>query len=133
MAVISRYNARDCTITVDGVYITQLGEDMVSFSKDEAFFEPVVGAQGDVIRSEINNPIYTFELTIQSTSPQKELLLSKVGSNETFPVWCVNKAMGERFGGSQAAIMEMPEISRGATAEDMTFSFIVFDGILENA
>lgn len=130
---VTRYNAKDCTITVDGVFITQLGEDMVSFEKEEAYFEPVVGAQGDIVKSEINNTIYTLTLTIQPTSPQKEFLLSKLGSTETFPVWVVNKAMGERFGGSMAAIQEMPEITRGAEAEDMEFTFCVFDGVVETA
>ena len=130
---VTRYNAKDCTITVDGVFITQLGEDMVSFEKEESYFEPVVGAQGDIVKSEINNTIYTLTLTIQPTSPQKEFLLSKLGSAETFPVWVVNKAMGERFGGSMAAIQEMPEIARGAEAEDMEFTFCVFDGVVETA
>lgn len=131
--VVTRYNAKDCTLTVDGVFITQLGEDMVTFSKDEAFFEPVVGAQGDIVKSEINNTLHTMTITVQSTSPQKAFLLSKVGSTENFPVWCVNKAMGERFGGSMGAIMEMPEVSRGATAEDMEFTFCIFDGVIESA
>lgn len=130
---VTRYNAKDCTITVDGVFITQLGEDMVSFEKEEAYFEPVVGAQGDIIKSEINNTIHTLTLTIQPTSPQKEFLLGKLGVSETFPVWVVNKALGERFGGTMAAIQEMPELSRGAEAEDMEFTFCVFDGVVESA
>lgn len=130
---VTRYNAKDCTVTVDGVFITQLGEDMVSFEKAEAYFEPVVGAQGDIVKSEINNTIYNLTLTIQPTSPQKAFLLSKLASNENFPVWVVNKALGERFGGSMAAIQEMPEISRGSEAEDMEFTFCVFDGVVESA
>ena len=128
---VTRYNAKDCTITVDGVFITQLGEDMVSFEKEESFFEPVVGAQGDIIKSEINNSIYTLTVTIQPTSPQKEFLLGKLGSKDTFPVWVINKTMGERFGGTMAAIQEMPEIARGAEAEDMEFTFCIFDGVIE--
>lgn len=128
---VTRYNAKDCTVMVNGVYITQLGEDMVSFSKEEAYFEPVVGAQGDIVKSEINNSIHTLTITIQSTSPQKEMLLGLLGSEKTFPVWVTNKAMGERFGGSMAAIQEAPEISRGAEAEDMEFTFCVFDGVVE--
>lgn len=130
---VTRYNAKDCTITVDGVFITQLGEDMVSFEKEEAYFEPVVGAQGDIVKSEINNSIYTLTLTIQPTSPQKAFLLNKLGSTETFPIWVVNKSLGERFGGSMAAIQEMPSISRGSEAEDMEFTFCVFDGVVEAA
>lgn len=128
---ITRYNAKDCVVTVDDVVITQLGEDMVTFSKDEAYFEPVVGAQGDIVKSEINNPIHTLTIVVQVTCPQKAFLIGKLGSKETFKVWVVNKALGERFGGNIAAIQEMPELSRGATAEDMEFTFIVFDGVVE--
>lgn len=130
--VVTRYNANDCTITVNGVYITQLGEDMVSFSKEEAYFEPIVGAQGDIVKSEINNSIHTLTITIQSTSPQKEMLLGLLGTQENFPVWVTNKTLGERFGGSMAAIQEAPEISRGAEAEDMEFTICVFDGVVES-
>ena len=129
---VTRYNAKDCTVVVDGVYITQLGEDMVSFSKEEAYFETSVGAQGDIVKSEINNTIHTLTLTVQPTSPQKSFLLSKLGSSETFPIWVTNKALGERFGGTMASVQEMPEISRGSSAEDMEFSFCVFDGVVES-
>lgn len=129
---VTRYNAKDCTITVDGVFITQLGEDMVSFSKEEAYFNTSVGAMGDVVKSEINNSIHTLTLTIQATSPQKAFLMSKFGSSKTFPVWVTNKAMGIRFGGSMASVQEQPEISFGAEAEDMEFSITVFDGVVES-
>lgn len=128
---VTRYNAKDCTITVDGVFITQIGEDMVSFEKEEAYFETSVGALGDIVRSEINNSIHTLTLTIQPTSPQKAFLLKKLGSSETFPIWVTNKSLGERFGGSMALIQEMPSIERGAEAADMEFTFCVFDGTIE--
>ena len=74
--VLGRYNAKDTNVIVDGTYITGLGEDMISGSKDEDFFSPAVGAQGDVIRNEINNPLGTVTITIQPTSPQRAFLLS---------------------------------------------------------
>lgn len=129
---VTRYNAKDCTVTVDGVYITQLGEDMVSFEKEEAYFEPIVGAQGDVIKSEINNSIHTLTITIQPTSPQRPMLIDLLGSSKMVSIWVTNKTLGERFGGTMAAIQEMPEIARGAEAEDMEFTFSVFDGVIEN-
>ncbi len=127
----TKYDAKDCTIMVDGVYITQVGEDMVSFEKEEAFFETSVGAQGDVVKSVVNNPLHTITLTIQPTSPQKAFLLGKCGADEEFPVWVVNKKLGERFGGTLCSISEMPEISRGAESEDLEFTITVFDGVLE--
>lgn len=37
---VTRYDANDCTIVVDSVYITGLGEDMIKGSKDEDFSVP---------------------------------------------------------------------------------------------
>lgn len=131
MATVSRYNAKDCSVIIDGTYITGLGEDMISWEKEEAYFEPSVGAQGDIVKSEINNSIHNLTLTVQPTSPQLRFLINLARSNSTFPVWVINKAMGIRLGGTMANIMEAPEISLGAEAEDMEFTFCVFDGVTE--
>lgn len=128
---VTKYNAKDCTITVDGTYLTQLGEDMVTGSKDEEMFETVVGAQGDVVTSEINNDIGTVTITLQVTSPQKAFLIGLAKRAEPFPIWVTNKALGERFGGSKARLKNYPELARGATAEDMEFEFTVFDYTVE--
>ncbi len=131
MERITRYNAKDCTIMINGVYITGVGEDMITWAKEESFFEPVVGAQGDIIKSEINNNIHTLTLSIQPTSPQLGYLLSLEGRKDNFPVWCINKELGLRHGGEQGAIQEAPEISQGAEAEDLEFTIMVFDGVTE--
>lgn len=128
---VTRYNAKDCTVTVNGVFITGLGEDMVTGEKDEEFFEPVVGAQGDIVKSEINNTLGTVTVVIQPTSPQKAHLFALANQKETFPIWVTNKALGERFGGSMAALKNYPEMARGSEAEDMEFEFSVFDYVVE--
>lgn len=130
---VTRYNAKDCTITVDDVYITGLGEDMISFEKEEAFFEPVVGAQGDIVKSEINNTIYNMTIVVQPTSPQLPHLVKLKDRSEPFPVWCVNKALGLRMGGTMANVKEMPEFSLGSSAEDIEIVFCVFDGVVSAA
>lgn len=127
MPNITRYNAKDCSITVDSVFITGLGEDMVTGEKDEDYFSPVVGAQGDVVKSEINNDLGQITITVQPTSPQKAYLIGLRKKAEFFPVWVTNKSLGERFGGSKASLLSCPEMSRGAEAEDMEFVFQVFD------
>ena len=132
MPNITRYNAKDCSIVVDGVYITGLGEDMISWEKEEAYFEPVVGAQGDVVKSEINNSIHNLTLTVQITSPQLPYLLSLKDRTDPFPVYVINKALKLRVGGEMANIMEMPEISLGAEAEDVEITLCVFDGAITN-
>lgn len=128
---VTRYNAKDCTVLVDGTYITGLGEDMISWEKDEAYFEPVVGAQGDIVKSEINNDIHTLTVIVQPTSPQLGFLLDLAKRSEPFPVWVANKVLGVRVGGSMANVMEAPEIALGSTAEDVEFTFCVFDGVTE--
>lgn len=128
MANISRYNAKDCSVMIGGVYITGLGEDMVSWEKEEAYFEPSVGAQGDIVKSEINNSIHTLTLTVQVTSPQLPYLISLKNRSDAFPVWVINKSLGLKLGGSQANISEMPEIALGSEAEDIEITFTVFDG-----
>ena len=125
--LFATYDAKDTSIIVDSTYITGLGEDMVSAEKEEDFFTPSVGAQGDVVKSQINNSIGTVTIYVQPTSPQKAFLLGLAKRIEPFPLWCVNKKLGERFGGTMANLLSFPEIARGAEAEDMEFTFQVFD------
>ena len=68
MSNITKYNAKDCVVTVDDVYITGLGETMVTGEKDEDNATPVVGAQGDVVVNEINNDLGTITVVVQGTS-----------------------------------------------------------------
>lgn len=126
--MITSYNAKDCSVIVDDVYVTGLGEDMINIAKEEALAENIVGAQGDIVRSEINNSIYNISVIVQVTSPQLKFLIALKNSQDFFPVWIVNKALGLRAGGAKAKILEMPEIALGATAEDIEIQFCVYDG-----
>lgn len=129
--VVGRYDAKDTTVMVDGTYITGLGEDMITGEKDEDFFTPSVGAQGDVVRSEINNSLGTITISVQVTSPQKKFLTSLAKRKDTFPLWCNNKSLNERMGGTMASLKTFPSFDRGAEAEDMEFVFQIFDFIVE--
>ena len=131
--MITKYNAKDCTVMIDGVFITGLGEDMISWEKEEAYFETAVGAQGDVVKNEINNDLHTLSLTVQQTSPQYGFLIGLAKRSEPFPVLVANKPLGITVGGTKANIAEAPEIALGATAEDATISFTVFDGVTKVA
>lgn len=124
---IATYDAKDTTIVVDGTYITGLGEDMFTAEKDEDLHSASVGAQGDVVRSVINNSLGTVTIYVQPTSPQKSFLLNLAKRTEPFPLWMINKKMGESVGGTAANLLSLPEIARGAEAEDMEFVFQVYD------
>lgn len=127
MANVTQYNAKDCVITVDGVYITGLGETMVTGEKDEEFFSTTVGAQGDVVVNESNNQLGSITLTVQATSPQKAYLIGLAKSRAIFPIWVTNKSIGERFGGTKASIKNFPSIEQGTEAGDREFEIQVFD------
>lgn len=131
--MVTNYNAKDCVITVDGVYITGLAEDIVSCEKDEELFSTKVGAVGDVVINETHDPIGTITLTVQATSPQKEMLLELARSRKMFQIWVVNKSIGERVGGTMARIKNYPSIELGAEAEDREFEIAVFDYTVEPA
>lgn len=128
MANITTYNAKDCTVQVNGTYITGLGEDMIQWEKEEALFETSVGAQGDIVKNEINNSIHTLTVTVQQTSPQYGLLMSLAKKSTPFPVWVSNKPLGITLGGTKASVAEMPAVGLKKTAEDVEFKFTVFDG-----
>lgn len=133
MANITQYNAKDCVITVDNVYITGLSEDMVTGAKDEEFFSTAVGAQGDVIINEVNNDLGTITITVQATSPQKAYLINLAKSGAIVPIWVVNNSENfkERMGGTKARIKNYPELAQGTEAEDREFEFQVFDYTVE--
>lgn len=128
---IATYDAKDTSVVVDATYITGLGEDMISAEKDEDFFSTSVGAQGDVVKSQINNTLGTVTLYVQPTSPQKTFLMGLAKRTDPFPLWAINKKLGERVGGTKANLKTFPEIARGAEAEDMEFVFQVFDLTVE--
>lgn len=131
--MFSKYNAKDTTIIVDTTHITSLGEDMWNFEKAEDLAEDSVGAQGDVVRNEINNPIYNATITVQRTSPQYNFLRSLINRTEPFPIWMINKALGTKEGGSQALCTSVPPSSLGTSAEDVEFGFTVYDGQITTA
>lgn len=128
---VAQYDAKDTSVIIDNVYITGFGEDMISAEKDEDFFAPSVGAQGDVVTSETNNSLGTVTVYVQPTSPSRPFLTSLALRKEPFPLWAVNKKLGERFGGTKARLLKYPEISRGAEVEDMEYTFQVFDLTVE--
>lgn len=125
---VTRYNAKDCTVMIDGVFITGLGEDMINWEKDEPYFETSVGAQGDVVKNEVNNDLHTLTVSVQQTSPQYGYLLELSKRTDPFPVWVSNKPLGVTVGGTQANVAEAPSVALNAAAEDGQFSFTVFDG-----
>lgn len=128
---VKNYNPKDVTVTINGIYLTGLGEDMISFEFDEERFEATVGAQGDVVVNETNNQLATLTVNIQATSPQYLECLRLARNGTTFPVWVVNKSIGERCGGTMARFKNAPEIAYGTELDDREFEIAIFDGVVE--
>lgn len=124
---MTSYNAKDCVITWGSIFLTGLGEDMVTGAKDEEMFSTSVGAQGDVIVNEQNNDLGTITVTLQATSPQRAKLIADAKAGVVNPIWVNNKVLGTSFGGTQARIKNYPELSLAQEAEDVEFEFQVFD------
>ena len=126
--MIKTYDAKQNVITVDGVHITGLAEKFWGFSKKEALREIQVGGQGDVVSSEIHDPIWEATITVQTTSPQANFLFSLRNRTEPFPIWNNNKQLGRKEGGSQAIMTEAPSDEREKNAGELEFKFAVMDG-----
>lgn len=122
------YNALDCSITVNNVSITGLGEgDMVKGEKDNDYFGVQEGAQGDVVENEINSCLGTVTITVLGTCPQLPYLMSLAESGQHFPIWVINKSQGIRFGGSNARVRTCPTQTQGKEAGEVEFAVQVFD------
>ena len=128
---VAQYNARDTVVTVNDFYLTGLGEDFVTGERQENFFEPAVGAMGDVVENETNNDLGTITLSLQATSPQLKTMLQYARAGEHFSIWCSNKSIGERFGGTNARIVNYPSLEYGVEIAEREFEITVFDYTVE--
>lgn len=128
---VRAYDPKDCVVMVGGVYITGLGEDMVSCEKDEDNFSTAVGAQGDVVVNRSNNQLGTITVTVQGTSPQKAYLMGLAKTGELFDIWVINKSINEKVGGSKAMMKKPPTLEQGTELADREFEIQVFDYTVE--
>lgn len=133
MPNITRYNAKDTVVMVGGVYITGLGEDMISGEKTEDNVSAVVGAQGDVVANEVNNDLGEITLTVQATSPQKPFLLELTKTKEMVDIWVINKNLGEKMGGTKCQVKKTPGMEYAAEIADREFTFLVYDYTVDKA
>lgn len=125
--MVTKYNAKDTVVTIDNFYLTGLGEDFITGERDEDLFETEVGAQGDVVENEVNNTLGTITLSLQATSPQMKTMLEYARSGKHFSIYCTNKSIGERFGGTDARIKNFPSLEYGATIAEREITIQVFD------
>ena len=128
-----RYNAKQIKIAVAGIAVTGLAEEPWTFAKEQALGEAAEGAQGDVVWNVTNSTLYKATVSVQQSSPDIDRLYdlaNYVGDKgeEEFPIYMTDTKKGIQEGGSKAVLAEIPEDTRGKTANDLTFTFYVFDG-----
>lgn len=122
------YDPKDLTVTVKSVFLTGFSEDMVELEKDEDNWSVSVGAQGDIIRNKVNNPLATLTLTLQATSPQVSYLDSLAKSGELVPIFIsYNGTPKETVTVAEAYIKKPAARTYGAEAEDRQYEIQCLD------
>ncbi|ASS66376.1 MULTISPECIES: phage protein [unclassified Paenibacillus] len=122
------YDAKDVSVIAAGVYLTGFAEDLVSVAKDEENWTTTVGAQGDVVRSRVNNSLSTITLTLQATSPSVAYLDGLANSGKLFPVSVAyNGTPKETASASQAYVKKPADREYGSESGEREFEIQCLD------
>ncbi|MNL09864.1 hypothetical protein D3C87_1306420 [compost metagenome] len=122
------YDPKDLTVTVKGVFLTGFSESMAEFEKDEDSWSTKVGAQGDVARSKVNNPLATLTVTLLATSPQVAYLDSIAKSGELVPISVIyNGSPKETITITEAYLKKPATRTYGNEIEDREYEFQCLD------
>ncbi|WP_025692627.1 phage structural protein [Paenibacillus zanthoxyli] len=128
MAEVKTYDAKDIAVIVGGVYLTGFGEDLVTVAKDEENWSVSVGAQGDVVRSKVNNPLGTITVTLQISSPQCSFLDKLANGGTLVPVSVVyNGTPKETNTATQAFLKKPADREYGSEAGEREYEFQCLD------
>ncbi|MEK4062198.1 MULTISPECIES: phage structural protein [unclassified Paenibacillus] len=122
------YDPMDVAVIVGGVFLTGFGEDLVTVAKDEERFTVSVGAQGDVIRNKVNNPLGTITITLQRTSPQCAYLDGLANSDKLVPVSVMYSGDPKETNTATEAYVKKPaDREYGSEAGDKEYEFQCLD------
>ncbi|MED3932965.1 phage structural protein [Priestia megaterium] len=125
------YDAQLVTVIVDGRFITGFADgSFVSSEKDEESYTTKIGAQGDVARSKVNNPLGTITLTLLQESPSNRYLKQKAKTDALFPIWVTapdGQGGTEKSGGTQAYIKKLPSKEYEEESGSREYEFQVLD------
>ena len=126
---MKQYDAKNVTITVDGIYLTGFGEDtMVTCEKMEDRNTFSVGAQGDVVQNIVNNPLGEIVITLSQTSPHIAYVNELANKGTQVPVWVIDKnSGGEQAGGSVAVVNKPSAMEFGSEVTTRDFTITVLD------
>ena len=122
------YNFKDFNVEIDGMTITAITEDGLSWENAEANGEAKIGALGDVIWQVRNQNVYTLTVTVLANCPQLPSLIKLFKTTDPFPVNATNKKLGLCLSGTMALFEEEPSFEFGIEAGDVELKLCVFDG-----
>lgn len=127
------YNPKDCVTTINDSYIISgYSSSMISGSKDNPLSSVAEGAQGDAIINVSCSRLGTMTITLQATSPSNAYLMKLAKERAIFSIWCANKTLGERMGGTQAILENHATIDNNDVAGDRVYTIKVVDFEIEN-
>lgn len=106
---VTTYDAKDVSVIVNGAFLTGFAEGtFVSWAKDEENYNVTVGAQGDVGRSKVNNPLGTITVTLMQTSPHCKTLDNYANTGALIPVSVIDKGSSAVNVGGQECFVKKP-------------------------
>ncbi|OPA77512.1 DUF3277 domain-containing protein [Paenibacillus selenitireducens] len=125
---MNTYDPKDVTVVVGGTYLTGFSEDMVEAEKDEDNYETKVGAQGDVIRTKVNNPLGTITLTLLPTSPQVAYMDKLANTGALVPVSVIHSGTPkETITVTESFVKKPATRTYGKDAEDREYELQCLD------
>ncbi|MFF0831023.1 phage structural protein [Brevibacillus sp. NPDC003359] len=128
MSKAATYDPKDVTVTVDSVFLTGFSEDMVEVEKAENNYETKVGAQGDAVRTKINNPLGTIKVTLLPSSPQVAYLDKLANSGKLVPVSVIHSGTPKETTTTTEAYVTKPATrSYGSEAADREYEIQCLD------
>lgn len=127
--MVTTYDAKDVAVIVDSSYLTGFAEGtFVSWAKDEENFSVSVGAQGDVARAKVNNPLGTITVTLQQTSPQVAMLNNLANAGTIFACSVIDKGTSNvKVGGSECFVKKPADGERSDEVGTAEFEICVMD------
>lgn len=127
--MITTYDAKDVNLIVNGVYGTGFAEGtFITYEKTEDNYALSVGAQGDVARAKVNNPLGTITVTFQQTSPQVKQYNDLAKSGKVVEARVIEKgSQTVKVGGTQCFIMKPANGEYGSEISNREFTIQVMD------
>jgi hypothetical protein len=122
------YDAKSVSVIVNGVFLTGFSESVVEIEKDEDNFEAKVGAQGDVVRAKVNNPLGTVKVTLLQDSPQLAMLDRLANTGALVPLSVMYAGDPKETTTATEAYLKKPAARKYAkSAEDREYEFQCLD------